>query len=68
MSGLFGQKPSGPARMPDTNDPAILEAQRRKRAEVMGRSGRTATILSRGGSGGSPGTGAYKNSLLGQGG
>lgn len=49
MSGLFGgasaPKPKPPAPMPDTNDPAILEAMRRRRAAAAGASGRASTIL-----------------------
>lgn len=48
MSGLF--KTPKPAvtptlPMPDENDPAILEAKRRRMMETLGRSGRGSTIL-----------------------
>lgn len=48
MSGLF--KTPKPAvtptlPMPDENDPALLEAKRRRTMETLGRSGRGSTIL-----------------------
>lgn len=49
MSGLFKAKTpkvEKPTRMPDPEDPALLEAKRRKRAEIAARGGRESTILS----------------------
>lgn len=64
MGALFGgQKPQPAARMPDANDPVIANAEARKRREIMGRSGRSSTIMSRGNR--EAGTTAYSNSLLG---
>jgi hypothetical protein len=31
--------------MPDTNSPAVLEARRKAQMDIMGRAGRTSTIL-----------------------
>jgi hypothetical protein len=55
MSGLFGSNQSSapaaapvvtpPAVMPDTNSAAAIEARRRAQLDVMGRAGRTSTIL-----------------------
>lgn len=49
MSGLFPKVKTPrippPTRMPDEADPAVLEAQRRKRAEMALRGGRQSTIL-----------------------
>jgi len=57
-------------RMPDEEDPVVLDAQARQRAAVQARSGRASTMLSRNnrsnGNGTGAGTGAYGNSLLGQ--
>jgi hypothetical protein len=66
MGKLFGgaPKPRPPARMPDPEDPAIKAAEDRTRRQAMSRSGRNSTILASGG--GSGGSTAYKNSLLGQ--
>lgn len=47
--GLFGgEKPQlqPVTRMPDAQDPAILEAKRKQQAEMMARGGRDSTILS----------------------
>ena len=49
MSGLF-KAPKAPAPtptmpMPDEMDPAILEAKRRRQIDMLGRSGRSSTIL-----------------------
>jgi hypothetical protein len=56
--------------MPDTEDPAVKEAQRRAASELQTRSGRSSTVLTnrqqRAATGGAPGTQAYGNSLLGQ--
>lgn len=49
MGSLFSKpkmpKPQAPARMPDEEDPAIIEARRKRAAEAMRRSGRGSTIL-----------------------
>lgn len=37
--------PTPPATMPDDQSPAVLEARRRRAAEILARSGRTSTIL-----------------------
>ena len=37
--------PKPPAEMPDPNSPAILEAKRKAAADIMGRAGRSSTIL-----------------------
>lgn len=67
MGGLF-KKPKSPAptRMPVPNDTDEQAAEDRKRQQIMSRSGRASTILSND-NGGSAGTRAYSNSLLGQG-
>lgn len=47
--GLFGgSKPQlqPVTRMPDAEDPAILEAKRKKQSEMVARGGRESTILS----------------------
>ena len=65
MGGLFKRpEPKPPARMPDPNDPSVRAAEDRTRREAMSRSGRSSTILAN--SGGSGGSQAYSNSLLGQ--
>jgi hypothetical protein len=67
MSGLFGKKPE-PApvvKMPVPADTQQKAAEDRKKREIMSRSGRASTVLTRG-SGASAGTAAYQNSLLGQ--
>lgn len=54
LSGLMGgsQKPAAqpaPTPMPaapDSNDPMVREAKRKKAAEIQNRSGRTSTLLS----------------------
>ncbi len=46
--------------MPVYNSPASIESARRKRMEIMARSGRTSTNLR-----GNPGTQSYQNSFLG---
>lgn len=38
--------PQAPAPMPDTTSAAVLEARRRAQADIMGRAGRSSTILS----------------------
>lgn len=52
MSGLFSRPapaatptPQPVAPMPDTNSAAVLEARRKAQADIMGRAGRTSTIL-----------------------
>lgn len=50
MGALFGgtpspPKPKPPAPMPDASDPAILEAQRRRRAAMATSGGRASTVL-----------------------
>lgn len=73
MGKLFGggsskMEPTPVTRMPDPEAPEVKNAEERRRREIMARSGRTSTILSRGSGGSGAGTGAYGNSLLGQGG
>lgn len=49
MSGLFKQKPpkvEDPARMPDEEDPAVMEARRKRAQDAQRRGGRASTILS----------------------
>lgn len=74
MGSLFGKaKEPKVVRMPDANDPAIRQSEERKRREIASRSGRSSTMLSRGGGGvprgsgggGEAGTRSYSNSLLG---
>jgi hypothetical protein len=51
MSGLFGgstPKVEPPKRMPDPEDPALLEARRKRQLAMTQRSGRQSTILSEG--------------------
>lgn len=51
MSGLFGggkqkePKVQPPVRMPDPENPALIEADRRKREEIGLRGGRQSTIM-----------------------
>lgn len=76
MGKLFGgstPKPTPVVRMPDDEDPTVVEARRRAAADAQARSGRTSTVLSRQRSraaspapGTQGGTTAYRNSLLGQ--
>lgn len=49
-----------PQQMPVYNSPAQIESARKKRMEIMARSGRTSTNLR-----GNPGTQSYQNSFLG---
>lgn len=73
MGGLFSTKPPKPAdpvRMPDEEDPVVLEARRRAAAAATSRSGRTSTVLSRRGGStaqqpANAGTSAYQASFLG---
>lgn len=73
MGKLFGGKPTPQPvqRMPDTEDPAVLEAKKRAAGAAQARSGRSSTMLStRGQAANAPapngaGTTAYKSSLLG---
>lgn len=47
--GIFGAKPpplQPVVRMPDQQDPAILEARRKQQADMRARGGRDSTILS----------------------
>lgn len=49
MGDLFAPKSppiQPPARMPDIDDPAVREAQRKKRMEMAMRGGRSSTFLS----------------------
>lgn len=39
-------KVEAPSRMPDPEDPALLEARRRRQQEIAARGGRDSTILS----------------------
>lgn len=73
MGKLFGSKPT-PApvqRMPDTEDPAVLEAKKRAAGAAQARSGRASTVLTNRAqaanapAAGGAGTTAYKSSLLG---
>lgn len=66
MAALFGKKPEKPqaVRMPVDNDASVKSAEERQRRAIAARGGRSSTILSR--QGGTAGTTAYKNSLLGQ--
>jgi hypothetical protein len=69
MGFLFGggQRPAeAPTRMPVSNDAAARAAQARQRRSVLGRSGRTSTVLTQPSSGAGTGTQSYQNSLLGQ--
>ncbi|MGR9413162.1 hypothetical protein [Rhizobium leguminosarum] len=77
MGGLFGggaktPKPTPVQRMPDTEDPAVKESQRRTAAAAQVRSGRASTVLTNRQqraattATGTPGTQAYGNSFLGQ--
>jgi hypothetical protein len=52
-----------PARMPDPNDPAVLEAARRKQMEILGRGGRASTILT-GRNGGASSADTYSSPTL----
>lgn len=71
MGALFGSKnkmqPTPVARMPDPEDPAVKDEERRKRLAIAARSGRASTILTpRRPTTGGAGTVPYANSLLGQ--
>lgn len=66
ISRMFGggmEKPK-PVAMPDPEGQAAREEAERRRREIANRGGRASTVMSRGG--GEGGTGAYRNSLLGQ--
>lgn len=74
MGGLFKTdkpKVTPVSRMPDTEDPAVLEAKKRAAGAAQARSGRASTMLSsRVQAANAPqtsgaGTSAYKSSLLG---
>lgn len=54
MSGIFGQQPTvvqsaptpkPPAPMPDADSAAVREARRKAQMDIMGRAGRSSTIL-----------------------
>ncbi len=51
MAGLFGGgksktvKPEAPVRMPDPDDPALIEARKRRLTELLGRGGRASTVM-----------------------
>jgi hypothetical protein len=71
MGGLFGggtPKPTPVTRMPDDEDPTVVEARRRAAQQQQARSGRSSTVLSnrQRPASGQAGTQAYGNSLLGQ--
>ena len=65
MGFLFGgnERREAPTRMPASNDAVVRAAQRRERRNIMGRQGRSSTVLTREGNTG--GTQSYTNSLLG---
>lgn len=52
MGDLFASTPEiqtpQPVRQPDVMDPALLEAERKRKAELLARGGRRSTILSEG--------------------
>lgn len=48
--------PTPPAPMPDPNSPEVMEARKKKTAEMMNRAGRSSTILSGGNAEGAAGT------------
>lgn len=67
MGALFGgKKPPDPkpVLMPDATSPVVKAAAQQRQRQIMARSGRQSTVLTR--PDGGAGTGAYKNSLLGQ--
>lgn len=61
-------KVTPPKPMPDMESPVVRESEDKKRRQIAARGGRASTMLSsrNGSGGGEAGTGAYKNSLLGQ--
>jgi len=67
MGFLFGnqqqQRPAPVTRMPSTGDAEVRAAAQRERRSVLGRSGRSSTVLTRPADGTS--TQSYTNSLLG---
>jgi hypothetical protein len=67
MGALFGKMPKKPevVRMPDPEGSEAQAAAEARRRQIAGRASRANTVLSRG-TGGEGGTGAYRNSLLGQ--
>lgn len=69
MAGMFGSKPTpqAPAPMPDNNNPAVLEAQRKAAMDAMARSGRSSTILSGSGDRSSSNPDSYSGKTLGSG-
>lgn len=69
MSFLFGggNNASTPTRMPTTNDAAARAAQTRQRRGILGRSGRSSTVMTQpGAASAGAGTVSYANSVLGQ--
>lgn len=64
MSFLFpsAPKPQAAAVMPDSQGPAVQEAERRQRLALAARGGRASTILTGGGNGAAP---TYSNATLG---
>lgn len=68
MGFLFGggdtAQREAPTRMPASNDAVVRASRERQRRNIMGRRGRSSTILTRD-TGGSGGTQSYTNSLLG---
>jgi hypothetical protein len=66
MGALFGpkMKKEEPVKMPDPQGVEAQAAAEARRRQIASRSSRASTVMSR--SGGEGGTGAYKNSLLGQ--
>jgi hypothetical protein len=76
MGDLFGgsktPKPTPVQRMPDTEDPAVKDSQRRAAVAAQARTGRASTVLTTRqqratpAASGTPGTQAYGNSFLGQ--
>jgi hypothetical protein len=70
MGGLFSTKapkPADPVRMPDEEDPVVVEARRRAALAATSRSGRASTVMSRRtGTQAAPATNApYQASFLG---
>lgn len=64
---FFPRQPEAkPVRMPVASDPDNRSAAAAQRKAIGQRSGRTSTILTRRNNGGTAGTQAYTNSLLGQ--
>jgi hypothetical protein len=67
MGKLFSSPKVTPTpRMPDMTDADIQAAEQRTRRAALSRSGRDSTILTQSTGGGSGGSTAYGNTLLGQ--